>query len=192
MEDSLQKLPSCGSRANRTGQWITWIRSNGLPQTIVRDSLQITLCCKERKLSMWWTIRKNGNNDSCRWVLMSWIEWISDWSLVMLKRRCWKQVITFVSVISAMDDVITDGIASGVKLARHQYRLLYGTREVAIVRMSWKTIGRVRITWDSGDGLSCSSDEVVERQWSEGLSLFGCMYCRQPETGKIRYSGTRS
>ena len=37
-----------------------------------------------------------------------------------------------------MDDLIPDGITSGVKLARHQYRLLYGTREVAIVLMSKK------------------------------------------------------
>lgn len=66
-------------------------------------------------------------------------------------------------VISAMDDLITDGITSGVKLTGDQYRLLYGTREVAIAQMSWKTIGRVRITRDSGDGLSCSSDEVTER-----------------------------
>ena len=96
----------------------------GLPQTIVRDSLQITLCCWERKLSWWWTIRKNGNNDSCRWVLRSRIEWISDRRLVMLKKRCWKQVVTFVSVKSAKDDLIAVGITSGVKLARLQHRLL--------------------------------------------------------------------
>lgn len=66
-------------------------------------------------------------------------------------------------VISAMGDLISDCITSGVKLTRHQYRLLYGTREVAIVMMSCKTIGRVRITRDSGDGLSCSSDEITER-----------------------------
>jgi len=29
------------------------------------------------------------------------------------------------------------------------------------------------MTSDSGGGLSRSSDEVAERQWSEGLSLFG-------------------
>jgi len=40
-----------------------------------------------------------------------------------------------VPVISAMGDLISDCITSGVKLARHQYRLLYGTREVAIVSM---------------------------------------------------------
>jgi hypothetical protein len=50
---------------------------------------------------------------------------------------------------------------------------LYGTRENAIEAMSRKTIKDVRMTSDSGDGLSCSSDEVVERQMSEGLSLFG-------------------
>ena len=76
-------------------------------------------------------------------------------------------------VISAMGGLISDGITSGVKLTRRQYRLLYGTREAAIARMSCKGHRRVRITRDSGDGLSCSSDEVAERQWSEGLSLFG-------------------
>jgi hypothetical protein len=39
--------------------------------------------------------------------------------------------------------------------------------------MSFTTIMGVRMTPDSGGGLSRSSDEVVERQWSEGLSLFG-------------------
>jgi hypothetical protein len=39
--------------------------------------------------------------------------------------------------------------------------------------MSCKTIKDVRMTSDSGDGLSCSSDEFFEREWSEGLSLFG-------------------
>ena len=72
-----------------------------------------------------------------------------------------------------MDDLITDCITSGVKLAGHQQGLLYGTREVAIVEMSFMTIAGVRMTPDSGDGLSCSSEEVVERQWSKGLSLFG-------------------
>ena len=72
-----------------------------------------------------------------------------------------------------MGDLISDCIASGVKLAGRQQGLLYGTREVVIVEMSFITIKGVRMTPDSGDGLSCSSDEVVERQWSEGLSLFG-------------------
>jgi hypothetical protein len=49
---------------------------------------------------------------------------------------------------------------------------LYGTREVAIVVMSSDTIADVWMTLDSGGGLSRSSDEVVERRWSEGLSLF--------------------
>jgi hypothetical protein len=72
-----------------------------------------------------------------------------------------------------MDVLITDCITSGVKLTRIQHGLLYGTREVAIGEMSFMTITGVRMTPDSGDGLSRSSDEVVERQWSEGLSLFG-------------------
>lgn len=72
-----------------------------------------------------------------------------------------------------MDDLITDCTASGVKLTGRQHGLLYGTREVVIVGMSLTTITGVWMTPDSGDGLSCSSDEVVERQWSEGLSLFG-------------------
>ena len=50
-------------------------------------------------------------------------------------------------VKSAKEDLIADCITSGVKLAGPQHRLLYGTREVAIVLMSeWKTIGHVRIT----------------------------------------------
>ena len=71
-----------------------------------------------------------------------------------------------------MGDLINDCITSGVKLAGLQHVLLYGTREVAIVMMSSKAIVRVRITRDSGDGLSCSSEEFFERRWSEGLSLF--------------------
>lgn len=74
---------------------------------------------------------------------------------------------------SAIDDLITDCITSGVKLARLQHGLLYGTREITIGEMSFKTIEDVRMTSDSGDGLSCSSEEVFERRWSEGLSLFG-------------------
>ena len=72
-----------------------------------------------------------------------------------------------------MGDLISDCITSGVKLTGRQHGLLYGTREVAIVEMSFMTIAGVRMTPDSGDGLSCSSEEVVERQWSKGLSLFG-------------------
>jgi hypothetical protein len=62
-----------------------------------------------------------------------------------------------------MGVLITDCITSGAKLAGNQHRLLYGTREVAIVSMSRKAIGRVRITRDSSDGPSCSSEEVTER-----------------------------
>ena len=72
-----------------------------------------------------------------------------------------------------MDDLITDCITSGVKLAVRQHGLLYGTREVAIEEMSITTIKDVWMTSDSGDGLSCSSEDVVERQRSKGLSLFG-------------------
>lgn len=72
-----------------------------------------------------------------------------------------------------MGDLITDCITSGVKLARHQYGLLYGTREIAIGAMSCETIKDVGMTSDSGDGLSCSSEESLERGRSEGLSLFG-------------------
>jgi len=72
-----------------------------------------------------------------------------------------------------MGDLISDCITSGVKLTGRQHGLLYGTREVVIVGMSFTTITGVWMTPDSGDGLSCSSDEVVERQWSKGLSLFG-------------------
>jgi len=72
-----------------------------------------------------------------------------------------------------MGVLISDCITSGVKLTGRQHGLLYGTREVAIVEMSFIAITGVRMTPDSGDGLSRSSDEVVERQWSKGLSLFG-------------------
>lgn len=72
-----------------------------------------------------------------------------------------------------MGVLISDCITSGVKLAGPQHGLLYGTREIAIAAMSYPTVAGIRMIPDSGDGLSCSSDEVVERQWSEGLSLFG-------------------
>jgi hypothetical protein len=72
-----------------------------------------------------------------------------------------------------MDVLISDCTTSGVKLAGLQHGLLYGTREIAIAAMSYPTIAGLRMKPDSGDGLSCSSEEVVERQWSEGLSLFG-------------------
>ena len=74
---------------------------------------------------------------------------------------------------SAMGDLISDCITSGVKLAGRQHGLLYGTREVVIAVMSRKNITGIRMIPDSGDGLSCSSEEVVERRWSEGLSMFG-------------------
>lgn len=71
-----------------------------------------------------------------------------------------------------MGVLISDCITSGVKLTGTQHGLLYGTREVAVAGMSLMTITGVRMTPDSGDGLSRSSEEVVERQWSKGLSLF--------------------
>ena len=72
-----------------------------------------------------------------------------------------------------MGVLISDCITSGVKLTGLQHGLLYGTREVAIVEMSLTTITGVRMTPDSGGGLSRSSDEIVERQRSKGLSMFG-------------------
>jgi hypothetical protein len=72
-----------------------------------------------------------------------------------------------------MEDLITDYTASGVKLTGLQQGLLYGTREIAIVAMSYSTIADLRMRSDSGDGLSCNSVEVFEREWSEGLRLFG-------------------
>lgn len=72
-----------------------------------------------------------------------------------------------------MDDLTTDCATSGVKLAGLQHGLLYGTREIAIEEMSCKAIEDVRMASDSGGGLSCISEEVFERRWSEGLSLFG-------------------
>lgn len=81
-----------------------------------------------------------------------------------------------------MGDLTTDCITSGVKLTRLQHGVLYGTREVAIAAMSRKTIKDVRMTSDSGDGLSCSSEEVFERRWSEGLSLFGFVVIANQQT----------
>jgi hypothetical protein len=72
-----------------------------------------------------------------------------------------------------MDDLIADCTTSGVKLTRLQQGVLYGTREVTIGTMSRPTIADRRMRSDSGGGLSRSSDEVFERRWSEGLSLFG-------------------
>ncbi|HEX5172009.1 MAG TPA: hypothetical protein VFW11_22680 [Cyclobacteriaceae bacterium] len=72
-----------------------------------------------------------------------------------------------------MDVLICDCITSGVKLAGRQHGLLYGTREVVITVMSVTTIAGRRMRSDNGGGLSRSSDEFAERQWSEGLSLFG-------------------
>ena len=72
-----------------------------------------------------------------------------------------------------MGVLISDCITSGVKLAGLQHGLLYGTREIAITAMSYLTIAGIRMIPDSGDGLSRSSYEVVEKQWSQGLSLFG-------------------
>jgi hypothetical protein len=74
-----------------------------------------------------------------------------------------------------MDDLISDCITSGVKLAGLQHRLLYGTREVAIAAMSYATIARLRMKRDSGDGLSCSSDEVFERNGAKDLACFSFM-----------------
>jgi hypothetical protein len=79
----------------------------------------------------------------------------------------------YICELSAKGGLISDCITSGVELTRLQHGLLYGTREVVIVGMSFMTITGVRMTPDSGGGLSRNSDEVVERQRSEGLSLFG-------------------
>ena len=62
-----------------------------------------------------------------------------------------------------MGVLISDCITSGVKLAGLQHGLLDGTREVAIVMMSGKTITGIRMIPDSGDGLSCSSREVCRK-----------------------------
>jgi hypothetical protein len=62
-----------------------------------------------------------------------------------------------------MGDLISDYITSGVKLAGLRHGLLYGTREVAIVVVSYHAIADVRMTSDSGDGLSRSSNEVAEK-----------------------------
>lgn len=60
-------------------------------------------------------------------------------------------------------NLITVYMTSGVKLTGRQYRVLYGTREVADVLLTEKRISRTRIVRISGGGLSRSSDEVTER-----------------------------
>ena len=69
---------------------------------------------------------------------------------------------------SVTETLITGYITFGVKLAGRQYRLLYGTREVAIVLLTEQGSRRTRIVRDSGGGLSRSSDEAfvmkVERR----------------------------
>ena len=69
---------------------------------------------------------------------------------------------------SVTEALITGYITFGEKLAGRQYRLLYGTREVAIVLLTEQGSRRTRIVQDSGGGLSRSSDEAfvmkVERR----------------------------
>ena len=59
-------------------------------------------------------------------------------------------------------------MTSGVKLAGRQYRLLHGTREVAIDLSTEQGSRRGGIPRDSGGGLNRSSDEAsvmeVERR----------------------------
>ena len=56
--------------------------------------------------------------------------------------------------------LITGYITFGVKMTGRQYRLLYGTREVAIVLLTEEGSRRTGIVRDSGGGLSRSSDET--------------------------------
>ena len=51
-------------------------------------------------------------------------------------------------------------MASGIKLAGRQYRVLYGTREVGTALLTAKGSRRTGIVRDSGGGLSRSSDET--------------------------------
>jgi|JI61114DRNA_FD_contig_21_4634555_length_689_multi_11_in_0_out_0_2 hypothetical protein len=63
-----------------------------------------------------------------------------------------------------MGDLISDCITSGVKLAIHQQQaFVWNKRSRYRYDEFEKTIVGVRITSDSGDGLSCSSEEVAER-----------------------------
>ena len=64
---------------------------------------------------------------------------------------------------SVTENLITGYITFGVKLAGRQYRLLYGTREVAIVLLTEQGSRRTGIVRDSGGGLSRNSEEVIER-----------------------------
>jgi len=56
--------------------------------------------------------------------------------------------------------LISGYTTSGVKLAGRQYRLLYGTREVAIGLLTEQGSRRGGIPRDSGGGLSRSSCET--------------------------------
>jgi hypothetical protein len=60
-------------------------------------------------------------------------------------------------------NLITVYTTSGIKLAGRQYRVLYGTREVAIVLLTAKGSRRILIVLDSGGGLSRSSDTASGR-----------------------------
>ena len=55
--------------------------------------------------------------------------------------------------------LISGCMASGVKLAGRQYRLLYGTREVVIVLLTGEGSRRAGIARGNSGGLSRSSDE---------------------------------
>ena len=78
----------------------------------------------------------------------------------------------FFHEISVTDNLITGYMASGVNLTGMFLRLLYGTREVAIVLLTGKGSRRVGMARDSGGGLTRSSYEAGESRGSEGVSLF--------------------
>ena len=62
--------------------------------------------------------------------------------------------------LSVTDDLISGYMASGVKLAGRQYRLLYGTREVVTGLQTEQGNRHARIARGNSGGLSRSSDET--------------------------------
>ena len=89
----------------KRSDWLTCCKRKkrtDLPQTAFRSRLQTTLCCINRKLFLWWTIRKKRELDSCRCVLQSWINWIS-YEAPLGNQQCQKQAVTFVLVKSVKE-----------------------------------------------------------------------------------------
>ena len=75
--------------------------------------------------------------DFRRCVLQSWIIWIN-YEASLAYNRCQKQATTVVLVMECKGYLITVYMTSGVKLTGMQYRVLYGTREIADALLTWE------------------------------------------------------